>query len=92
VLVVSAVAVLLTGFQRKLGWWLQMGLFLVLAPAVFLTLRVHGWDGLPGGGAAVGQGALRTAVAGAGALFPVFLILLMARKAFDLRPVAAEER
>jgi len=92
VLAVSAVAVLLTGFQRKLGWWLQMGLFLVLAPAVFLTLRVHGWEGLPGGGAGAGQGALRTAVAGTGALFPVFLILLMARKAFDLRPVAAEER
>lgn len=92
VLVVSAVAVLLTGFQRKFGWWLQMGLFLVLAPAVFLTLRVHGWEGWFGGGAGAGQGALRTAVAGAGALFPVFLILLMARKAFDLRPVAAEER
>jgi hypothetical protein len=92
VLVVCAVAVLLTGFQRKFGWWLQMGLFLVLAPAVFLTFRVHGWEGLFGGGAGAGKGALRTAVAGAGALFPVFLILLMARKAFDLRPVAAEER
>lgn len=92
VLVVSAVAVLLTGFQRELGWWLQMGLFLVLAPAVFLTLREHGWEGLFGGETVAGQGALRTAVAGAGALFPVFLILLMARKAFDLRPVAAEER
>jgi hypothetical protein len=92
VLVVSAVAVLLTGFQRKLGWWLLMGLFLVLVPAVFLTLRSHDWEGFLGGAEGVGRGALRTAVAGAGALLPVALILLMARKSFDLRPLPPEER